>query len=159
MRWSTHNECLDVCLIVTKVPVALAGRVRHAETETTFTREEACYTHRSLETGGMETLQVYTGRYQGPVRRQRWQRKLGNVGVQPQQDPKVPSGWTASANEWHREAKLQWARPATLFSKGAFIPWLVHRGRWKMQGHAESAQTLQQFCPYWNQDFFLYAFP
>lgn len=41
-----------MCLIVTKVPVALAGRVRHAETETTFTREEACYTHRSLETGG-----------------------------------------------------------------------------------------------------------
>ena len=72
-----HSECLDVCLIVTKVPVALAGRVRHAETETTFTREEACYTHRFLETGGMETLQVYTGKYHGPVRRQRRQRKLG----------------------------------------------------------------------------------
>ena len=28
-----------------------------------------------------------------------------------------------------------------------------------MQGHAESAQTLQQFCPYRNQDFFLYTFP
>ena len=28
-----------------------------------------------------------------------------------------------------------------------------------MQGHAESAQTLQQFCPYRNQDFFLHIFP
>ena len=28
-----------------------------------------------------------------------------------------------------------------------------------MQGHAESAQTLQQFCPYRNQDFFLHTFP
>ena len=32
-------------------------------------------------------------------------------------------------------------RPITLFFKGAFIPWLVHRGKWKMQSHAESAQT------------------
>ena len=84
---------------------------------------------------------------------------LSSVGVQPQQDPRVPSGWTALANEWHGEAKLQWARPVTLFSKGAFIPWLVHRGKWNMQGHVESAQTLQQFCPYRNQDFFLYVFP
>ena len=28
-----------------------------------------------------------------------------------------------------------------------------------MQGHAESAQTFQQFCPYRNQDFFLHTFP
>ena len=28
-----------------------------------------------------------------------------------------------------------------------------------MQGHAESAQTLQQFCPYQNQDFFCKPFP
>ena len=28
-----------------------------------------------------------------------------------------------------------------------------------MQGHAESAQTLQQFCPYQNRDFFLHTFP
>ena len=32
-------------------------------------------------------------------------------------------------------SKLQWVRPITLFSKGTFIPWLVHRGKWKMQGH------------------------
>ena len=62
--------------------------------------------------------------------------------------------------EKHGETRLlQWARPVTLFSKGTFIPWLVHRGKWKMQGHAESAQTLQQFCPYRNQDFFLHTFP
>ena len=28
-----------------------------------------------------------------------------------------------------------------------------------MRGHAESAQTFQQFCPYRNQDFFLHTFP
>ena len=50
-------------------------------------------------------------------------------------------------------------RPITLFFKGAFIPWLVHRGKWKVQSHVESAQTLQQFCPYRNQDFFLHIFP
>ena len=62
-------------------------------------------------------------------------------------------------NEWHGVTKLRWVRPVTLFSKGTFIPWLVHRGKWKMQGHAESAQTLQQFCPYRNQDFFCIPFP
>ena len=45
------------------------------------------------------------------------------------------------------------------FSKGTFIPCLIHRGKWKMQGHTESAQTFQQFCPYWNQDFFCIPFP
>ena len=59
-------------------------------------------------------------------------------------------------NDWHGETKLlQWARPKNfIFSKGTFIPCLIHRGKWKMQGHTESAQTFQQFCPYWNQDFF-----
>ena len=28
-----------------------------------------------------------------------------------------------------------------------------------MQGHAESAQTLQQFCPYQKPGFFLHTFP
>ena len=28
-----------------------------------------------------------------------------------------------------------------------------------MQGHTESAQTFQQFCPYRNQDFFCIPFP
>ena len=28
-----------------------------------------------------------------------------------------------------------------------------------MQGHEESAQTLQQFCPYRNQEFFCIPFP
>ena len=43
--------------------------------------------------------------------------------------------------------------PLFLFSKGSFIPLLVHRGKWKMQSHTESAQTFQQFCLYRNQDF------
>ena len=81
------------------------------------------------------------------------------AGVQPQQSPGIPSGWAVLVKEWHGETKLQWARPITLFSKKAFISWLVHRGKWKMQDHAESAQTFQQFCPYWNQDFFLHTFP
>ena len=61
--------------------------------------------------------------------------------------------------EWHRETKLRWARPITLFWKGTFIAWLVHRGKWKMQSHAESAQTLHLFCLYRNQDFFCIPFP
>ena len=61
--------------------------------------------------------------------------------------------------EWHGVTKLQWARPITLFSKGTFIPWLVHRGKWKTQSHAESAQTLHLFCLYRNQDFFCIPFP
>ena len=38
-------------------------------------------------------------------------------------------------------------------------PWLVHRGKWKMQSHTESAQTLHLFCLYQNQDFFCIPFP
>ena len=61
--------------------------------------------------------------------------------------------------EWHGETKLRWTRPITLFSKGTFIPWLVHRGKWKMQSHTESAQTLHLFCLYRNQEFFCIPFP
>ena len=43
-------------------------------------------------------------------------------------------------NEWHGETKLRWVRPVTLFSEGAFIPWVVHWAKWKRQSHAESAQ-------------------
>ena len=49
--------------------------------------------------------------------------------------------------------------PIALFLKGTFIPCLIHRGKWKMQVHTESAQTFQQFCPYQNQDFFCIPFP
>ena len=49
--------------------------------------------------------------------------------------------------------------PLFLFSKGSFIPLLLHRGKWKMQDPTESAQTSQQFCPYRNQDFFCKPFP
>ena len=56
--------------------------------------------------------------------------------------------------ERHGETKLWWARPITLFLKGTFISWLVHSGKWKMQNHTESAQTLHLFCLYQNQDFF-----
>ena len=44
--------------------------------------------------------------------------------------------------------------PLFLFSKGSFIPLLVDRGKWKMQSHTESAQTLHLFCLYWNKEFF-----
>ena len=43
--------------------------------------------------------------------------------------------------------------PLFLFLKGSFITLLVHRGKWKMQSHTESAQTLHLFCLYQNQDF------
>ena len=49
--------------------------------------------------------------------------------------------------------------PIALFLKGTFIPCRIHRGKWKMPGHTESAQTFQQFCPYQNQDFFCIPFP
>ena len=42
--------------------------------------------------------------------------------------------------------------PAALFLKGAFIPWVTHFQKWKIQSHAESAQKLHLFNPYWNQD-------
>ena len=31
------------------------------------------------------------------------------------------------------ETKLRWARPVSLFSEGAFIPWVIHWAKWKMQ--------------------------
>ena len=49
--------------------------------------------------------------------------------------------------------------PIALFLKGTFIPCLIHRGKWKMQSHTESAQTLHLFCLYRNQDFFCKPFP
>ena len=49
--------------------------------------------------------------------------------------------------------------PLFLFSKVSFIPLLVHRGKWKMQSHKESAQILHLFCLYRNQDFFCKPFP
>ena len=45
--------------------------------------------------------------------------------------------------EWHGVAKLlQWARPFTLFSEGAFIPWVVHTARWKMQSQLNIPSVL-----------------
>ena len=49
------------------------------------------------------------------------------------------------------ETKLRWSRSVTLFLKRAFIPWVVHRGEWKMQSHAGSAvltliETRLSFC-------------
>ena len=79
--------------------------------------------------------------------------------VQPQQDPGVPSGWMELARERERdgETKLRWSRSVTLFLKRAFIPWVVHRGGWKMQSHAGSAvltliETRLSFCiPFYIQ--------
>ena len=49
--------------------------------------------------------------------------------------------------------------PIALFLKGTFVPCRIHRGKWKMPGHTESAQTFQQFCPFRNQDFVCIPFP
>ena len=49
--------------------------------------------------------------------------------------------------------------PIALLLKGAFIPCLIHRRKWKMQSHTESAQILHLFCLYRNQGFFLHTFP
>ena len=75
----------------------------------------------------------------------------GGIGVQPQQDPGVPSGWTKLERERDGEMKLKWNRSVTLFLKRASIPWVVHRGEWKMQSHAGSAvltliKTRLSFC-------------
>ena len=61
--------------------------------------------------------------------------------------------------ERHGGTRLTWNWSITLFFREAFIPWLVHRGKWKMQSHTESAQTLHLFCLYRNQDFFCIPFP
>ena len=61
--------------------------------------------------------------------------------------------------EKHGVTKLLQARPNSSILKGTFIPCLIHRGKWKMQSHTESAQTLHLFCLYQNQDFFLHTFP
>ena len=73
---------------------------------------------------------------------------------QPEKESKrekmIDTGWPTCFGE---------QGPIALFLKGTFIPYLIHRGKWKMQGHIESAQTFQQFCPYQNQDFFCIPFP
>ena len=35
--------------------------------------------------------------------------------------------------ELHRVTKLQWARSVYFIFLGAFIPWVIHTARWKMQ--------------------------
>lgn len=47
--------------------------VRHIGTEMTVLKEELCYTHRSLETGGRDPVQDHTGKH----RNQSSQRKGG----------------------------------------------------------------------------------
>ena len=57
-------------------------------------------------------------------------------------------------NDWHGRPSCFGERgPIALLLKGAFIPCHIHRGKWKMQSHTESAQTLHLFCLYRNQDF------
>ena len=63
-------------------------------------------------------------------------------------------------NDWHGETKLlPWTRPNSFSFKRYFYTCLIHRGKWKMQGHTESAKPSQQFGPYRNQDFFCKPFP
>ena len=49
------------------------------------------------------------------------------------------------------------AGSAALFSKGAFIPYVTHFQKWKIQSHRVSS-TLHQFHLYQNQDIFCIAF-
>ena len=60
--------------------------------------------------------------------------------------------------EWHGKTKLRWARLITLFSKGTFIPWLVHRGKWKMQSHPVSP-NITSVLSLSKPGFFLHTFP
>ena len=62
--------------------------------------------------------------------------------------------------EQHGETKLWWARPITLFSKGTFIPWLVHRGKWKMQSHTyRVSPNITSVLSLSKPVFFLHTFP
>ena len=40
---------------------------------------------------------------------------------------------TEIKKEWHGVTKLQWVRPVYFIFLGAFIPWVIHAARWKMQ--------------------------
>ena len=80
------------------------------------------------------------------------------AAVQPQQSPGIPSGWMASAKDDTGRPSLGETGSAALFSKGAFIPWVTHFQKWKMQSHAESAQHSISFDLYWNQDVFCIPF-
>ena len=44
--------------------------------------------------------------------------------------------------ERHGVTKHQWERPVTLFSERAFIPWVVHTARWKMQSQLNIPSVL-----------------
>ena len=63
---------------------------------------------------------------------------------------KKDTGW-ASFSEWG---------PLLYFQKGLLYLDLYIEGNERCKViHTESAQTFQQFCPYWNQDFFCIPFP
>ena len=67
--------------------------------------------------------------------------------------------------ERKREKRKTWDDQASSGSEAHFfnfqkgLLYLMHRGKWKMQSHTESAQTLHLFCLYQNQDFFFKPFP
>ena len=72
----------------------------------------------------------------------------------PGSSPSRIQGFPQDGRSWRakeRETELRWSRSVTLFLKRAFIPWVVHRGEWKMQSHAGSAvltliETRLSFC-------------
>ena len=74
---------------------------------------------------------------------------LKNKVREKKREKKKNTGWP-SFFEWG---------PIALFLKGTFIPCFIHRGKWKMQSHTKSAQTLHLFCLYQNQDHFCKPFP
>ena len=98
-------------------------------------------------------------RIQGnPKEKQCWQRDLEREEERMLQ---IRKQRRERKKEKHGGTRLlwNWSWSVTLFFREAFIPWFVHKGKWKMQSHAESAQTLHLFCLYRNQDFFLHTFP
>ena len=63
-------------------------------------------------------------------------------------------------NDWHGETKLlQWARPSSFIFERYLYTFFVHRGKWKMQGHTESAQNIPAVLPLSKPGFFLHTFP
>ena len=79
------------------------------------------------------------------------------LGSSPSRSPGIPSGWTAERDDMGRPS-LGEAGSAALFLKRAFIPWVTHFQKWKMQSHAESAQHSISFDLYRNQAVFYIPF-
>ena len=75
----------------------------------------------------------------------------------PRDQPEKEGGrkWLTRGDQATSVSKAQ----QLYFLKVIYIACLIHRGKWKMQSHTESSQTLHLFCLYQNRDFFCKPFP